>query len=110
MELTFSSAEFLVLLFPLQGKQLGKDDERDLFPEALRLIRQCNPKAVMLENVRGFLGNNFEEYRSELKTKLLRMGYTADWQLLNASDFGVSQLRPRVVIVALRKDIASHFY
>lgn len=96
--------------FSIAGKQLGKDDERDLFPEALRLIRQCNPKAVMLENVRGFLGNNFEEYRSELKTKLLRMGYTADWQLLNASDFGVSQLRPRVVIVALRKDIASHFH
>lgn len=96
--------------FSIAGKQLGKDDERDLFPEALRLIKQCNPKAVMLENVRGFLGTNFEEYRAHLKAKLSRMGYRTDWQLLNASDFGVSQLRPRVVIVALRKDIAPHFH
>lgn len=95
--------------FSIAGKQLGKDDERDLFPEALRLIKQCNPKAVMLENVRGFLGSNFEEYRAQLKAKLSRMGYRTDWQLLNASDFGVPQLRPRVVIVALRKDIAPYF-
>lgn len=96
--------------FSIAGKQLGKDDERDLFPDALRLIKQCNPKAVMLENVRGFLGSNFEEYRAQLKARLSRMGYRTDWQLLNASDFGVSQLRPRVVIVALRKDIAPHFH
>ncbi|MBK1833037.1 DNA cytosine methyltransferase [Roseibacillus ishigakijimensis] len=95
--------------FSIAGKQLGKDDERDLFPEALRLIKQCHPKAVMLENVRGFLASNFDEYRAHLKGKLSRMGYRTDWQLLNASDFGVSQLRPRVVIVALRKDIAPHF-
>jgi site-specific DNA-cytosine methylase len=39
--------------FSVAGKQLGQDDERDLFPEALRLVWECNPKAVMLENVRG---------------------------------------------------------
>ena len=37
------------------------------------------------------------------------MGYHAEWRLLNASDFGVPQLRPRVVILALRKDISEHF-
>ena len=41
--------------FSAAGKQLGKDDERDLFPEAIRLIREIEPKAVMLENVRGIL-------------------------------------------------------
>jgi len=40
--------------FSVAGKQLGRDDERDLFPEALRLVRECSPKAVMLENVRGY--------------------------------------------------------
>ena len=40
--------------FSKAGKQLGKADERDLFPEALRLIGECKPRAVMLENVRGF--------------------------------------------------------
>ena len=36
--------------FSIAGKQLGHLDERDLFPEALRLVKECNPKAVMLEN------------------------------------------------------------
>lgn len=95
--------------FSKAGKQLGKDDERDLFPEALRLVDEIRPKAVMLENVRGFLDAIFEDYRLKLKRKLQRMGYVVDWRLLNASDFGVSQLRPRVVIVAIKKEFANGF-
>lgn len=90
--------------FSKAGKQLGKDDERDLFPEALRLVEEMKPRAVMLENVRGFLDSTFAEYRENLKKQLADMGYVTDWRLLNASDFGVSQLRPRVVIVALRPE------
>src|SRR5690606_36945895 len=41
--------------FSKAGKQLGADDERDLFPEALRIVDECRPQAVMLENVRGLL-------------------------------------------------------
>lgn len=96
--------------FSKAGKQLGSEDERDLFPEALRLVDECRPKAVMLENVRGFLDAVFTDYRIGLKKDLKAMGYEASWHLLNASDFGVPQLRPRVVVVAIRKDIASHFY
>ena len=44
--------------FSIAGKQLGHLDDRDLFPEALRLVKECNPKAVMLENVRGLLDIN----------------------------------------------------
>lgn len=95
--------------FSVAGKQLGAKDERDLFPEALRLVDEVRPRAVMLENVRGFLGAVFEDYRERLKRQLKRMDYEADWRLLNASDFGVPQLRPRVVIVAIRKDIANLF-
>src|SRR5688500_839303 len=40
--------------FSIAGKQLGRDDERDLFPQALRLVRATNPRAVLLENVKGF--------------------------------------------------------
>ena len=50
--------------FSKASKQLGKDDERDLFPEALRLVEEIKPKAVMLENVRGFLDPKFEDYRN----------------------------------------------
>lgn len=95
--------------FSKAGKQLGKEDDRDLFPEALRLVDECKPRAVMLENVRGFLDAVFEDYRGNLKRQLEKMGYVADWRLLNASDFGVSQLRPRVVIVAIQKDLAGSF-
>lgn len=95
--------------FSKAGKQLGKNDERDLFPAAIRLVDEIRPKAIMLENVRGFLDAVFEDYRLNLKKQLEKLGYTADWRLLNASDYGVSQLRPRVVILALRNDIANSF-
>ncbi|MEM9156371.1 MAG: DNA cytosine methyltransferase [Cyanobacteria bacterium P01_F01_bin.33] len=95
--------------FSKAGKQLGAEDERDLFPEAIRIVRECQPKAVMLENVRGFLDAVFDDYRRKLKRKLQRMGYVTDWRILNASDYGVPQLRPRVVIVAMRKDVAPFF-
>lgn len=88
--------------FSVAGKQLGHKDERNLFPTAIDLIDQINPKAVMIENVRGFLDAVFEDYRAQLKRQLKKLGYTADWRLLNASEYGVPQLRPRVVIVALK--------
>jgi len=96
--------------FSKAGKQLGPEDERDLFPEALRLVDECRPKAVMLENVRGFLDAVFTDYRMSLKKELNALGYQTSWHLLNASDYGVPQLRPRVVVVAIRKDLAKNFF
>ncbi len=95
--------------FSVAGKQLGDLDERNLFPAALRLIDEMRPKAVMIENVRGFLSAVFDDYRTLLKSQLDQLGYHTEWRLLNASDFGVPQLRPRVVIVAIRKDLADVF-
>lgn len=95
--------------FSVAGKQLGERDERNLFPAAIRLIDEIRPKAVMIENVRGFLSPVFEDYRLFLKSEFKKLGYTIDWRLLNSSDFGVPQLRPRVVIVALRNDLVDAF-
>ena len=95
--------------FSIAGKQLGDLDERNLFPAALRLIDEIKPKAVMIENVRGFLSPVFEEYRLHLKAEFKKLGYVVDWRLLNASDFGVPQLRPRVVIVALKREYTDGF-
>ncbi|MBZ0129969.1 MAG: DNA cytosine methyltransferase [Rhodobacteraceae bacterium] len=96
--------------FSKAGKQLGSADERDLFPQALRVVDEVRPKAVMLENVRGFMDAVFHDYRQKLKAQFRKLGYTfADWHLYNASDFGVSQLRPRVVIVAVREEFADKF-
>lgn len=95
--------------FSIAGRQLGEKDERNLFPAAIRLIDEIRPKAVMIENVRGFLSPIFEDYRLFLKSEFRKLGYTIDWRLLNSSDFGVPQLRPRVVIVALRNDLVDAF-
>ena len=95
--------------FSKAGKQLGNKDDRDLFPEAIRLVSECKPQAVMLENVRGLLGSVFDEYRAKIITDLRKLGYIAEWRLLNANDFGVPQLRPRVVFVALEKSAAEYF-
>jgi DNA (cytosine-5)-methyltransferase 1 len=95
--------------FSVAGKQLGADDERNLFPAALRLVDEIRPRAIMIENVRGFLDAVFEDYRENLRLQLRKLGYHADWRLLNASDFGVPQLRPRVAIIALRTEIADKF-
>ena len=95
--------------FSVAGKQLGDADERNLFPPALRVIDETRPQAVMIENVRGFLDAVFADYRKQLKLQLSKLGYHTDWHLFNASDFGVPQLRPRVVIVAIRKELVEHF-
>ncbi len=95
--------------FSLAGHQLGKDDERDLFPEMLRLAEEIRPKAVMIENVRGLMDSKFDAYRDDITGRLASAGYNVHMKLLNSSDYGVSQLRPRVVIVGIRTDIEDTF-
>jgi DNA (cytosine-5)-methyltransferase 1 len=95
--------------FSIAGKQLGQKDERDLFPEALRLVEEANPAAVLLENVPGFAMTRFDKYRNRLLAKLDKLGYWADWRVLNACSFGVAQLRPRFVLVAIRRRYAGGF-
>lgn len=95
--------------FSVASKQLGKDDERDLFPEAIRLVEEIKPRAVMFENVRGFLDPKFTEYREYILESIKHLGYKVQIKLLNASDYDVPQLRPRVVIVGIRNDIKSEF-
>ena len=95
--------------FSKAGKQLGANDERDLFPQAIRIVDETRPQAVMLENVRGLFDAVFVDYRQKIARQLQALGYWTDWHLFNAADFGVCQLRPRVVFVAVRKDIAPYF-
>jgi DNA (cytosine-5)-methyltransferase 1 len=95
--------------FSKAGKQLGQNDERDLFPHALRVVSEVKPKAVMFENVRGLLDPKFDDYRDLIAKQLSQMGYKSEWKLFNASDFGTPQLRPRVVLVALKNSYWRHF-
>jgi DNA (cytosine-5)-methyltransferase 1 len=95
--------------FSKAGKQLGSDDERDLFPTALEIVRKVRPRAVLLENVAGLMDAKFLLYRQQIKNELQKLGYASDWQLLNASEFGVPQLRPRFILVALESAAFKYF-
>lgn len=95
--------------FSIAGKQLGSSDERDLFAWAIELCGRMRPKALLLENVRGLSTNRFAGYRQAVLDKLHEFGYIAFWKLLNTSDYGVPQLRPRFVLVALLPEYAKYF-
>jgi len=91
--------------FPCQpystaGKRLGKEDERHLWPEMLRVIRECAPRYVVGENVRGLVSWNgglvFEEVCADLEAE----GYTVQPFLLPAAGVGAPHRRDRIWFVA----------
>ena len=95
--------------FSIAGKQLGADDERDMFPTALALINGAKPRAVLLENVQGLASAKFSSYRKDLERKLWKLGYQPEWRVLQAADFGVPQLRPRFILIGLRQEDHDRF-
>lgn len=96
--------------FSMAGKQLGNNDPRDLFPAALRLVDEIRPRAVMLENVQGLSQAKFEPYRKSILDRLHKLGYRTTWRTVQASDFGVPQLRPRFILVAMRRKDFPRFH
>jgi DNA (cytosine-5)-methyltransferase 1 len=95
--------------FSVAGKQLGQHDERDLFPQALRLAEQISPRTVLLENVPGLAARRFDGYRAQILRRLHGLGYETWWQLVQASQHGVPQLRSRFVLVAIKPPWAGRF-
>jgi len=124
--------------FSIGGKHQGNTDERNMFPEAIRAVREIRPKAFIFENVKGLLRKNFTNYFHYILNQLryptiarigdeewtdhqarLEQAYTADYfddlhyrvvpKLLNAADYGVPQRRERVFLVGIRSDIHAEF-
>ncbi|GAA3533963.1 DNA (cytosine-5-)-methyltransferase [Amycolatopsis ultiminotia] len=95
--------------FTIAGKQLGASDERDLFAWAVEQVGALEPQAVLLENVRGLSLPRFAGYRQHVLDRLTDFGYAAEWRLLNASDYGVPQLRPRFVLIAMKSEHMANF-
>lgn len=121
--------------FSLGGRHRGDRDERNMFPALIAAVRATGPKAVLIENVRGLARESFRPYleyiidqlripelgasngeiwrhhhrRLRRQLKLARdsgLRYHVDWRLLNAANFGVPQSRQRVIIQAIRTDVA----
>jgi DNA (cytosine-5)-methyltransferase 1 len=115
--------------FGIGGKKLGNADDRDMWPEAIRAVREVNPRLFLFENVRNLAGPRFRPYldwivahlerpsivrkagesNNEHKARLLdsdvRREYEVSWQLVNAADFGAAQIRHRVLIFGARSDL-----
>jgi DNA (cytosine-5)-methyltransferase 1 len=80
-----------------------------LFAWAIELCSTIQPRALLLENVRGLSLPRFAAYRQRVLDRLAEIGYATDWRLLHASDYGVPQLRPRFVLVAMRPTDFAYF-
>lgn len=119
--------------FSLGGKHQAYNDKRDMFPEAVRAVREVRPKVFIFENVRGLLRKSFSEYFNYILLQLQHpeiikaesmtwmehlallekhhtagredgLSYNVVFRLLNAADYGVPQIRQRVIIVGFRSD------
>lgn len=122
--------------FSMGGKHQAFLDERDMFPQAIRAIREIQPKAFVIENVRGLVRKTFQAYFSYIllqmsypllvsqpgeewevhheRIKLHRDAgiapeYIVEWKLINAADYGVPQQRWRVIFVGCRADQGVRF-
>ena len=120
--------------FSIGGKHRGFDDHRDMFPQAVRAVRELRPRAVIFENVKGLLRGAFAKYfeyiilqitypdiirgpredwtghlsrleRYHTKGRHDGLSYRVVFRLLNAADYGVPQRRERVFIVGFRSDL-----
>ncbi len=90
--------------FSVGGKQLGADDERDLLPWLVTTAVVTRPRALLIENVPGLARERFASYLKREVSLLRAVGYVADWRIIESYEFGVPQLRPRFVLVAMRPE------
>jgi len=99
--------------FPCQpfsnvGKRQGFADEKgrgNLFFNIAAIIKEKQPKAFFLENVRGLLSHDGGNTFLAIQKIIEELGYSFHWKLIKASDFNVPQHRPRVFMVGFRNDI-----
>jgi DNA (cytosine-5)-methyltransferase 1 len=119
--------------FSMGGRHKGYNDDRDMFPEAVRAVRELRPKAFIFENVKGLMRETFSDYFEYIHLQLtypsftrgkheswrehrgrLEKNHTARqdpseynviYRLLNAADYGVPQRRERVFLVGFRSDL-----
>ena len=97
--------------FPCQGFSVANtsrsvlDERNQLYKEYLRILQAKKPKFFVAENVKGILSIGKGEVIKAIVADFERAGYTVQYRLLNAADYGVPQTRQRVIIVGVRSDL-----
>lgn len=105
--------------FSIGGRHAGPEDERNMWPEALRAVRELAPRAFLFENVRGLLRPAFGDYLRSLTSSLRAPGavdrrsrtaehvaYHVAVGAVNAADYGAAQKRHRAIVMGIRTDVA----
>ena len=96
--------------FSFAGKKLGFEDTRGtLFHEFARCVKEINPKIFLAENVKGLVAHDKGRTLSTIIDVLEDLGYTTQYEVLNAAYHGVGQKRERIVIIGIRNDLDSQF-
>ncbi len=86
--------------FSISGKQKGFEDTRGtLIYKVLEIISHSHPKVVFLENVKHLVHHDKGKTLKIILENLKKLGYTVNWKILNATDFGVPQNRERIIII-----------
>lgn len=93
---------------PCQGMSLSGprkfDDPRNkLYLSYIRLVKEIQPKAFVIENVPGLVGLFGGQIKDSIIEKFTEMGYQIQYKILCAADYGVPQNRKRVVFVGIKK-------
>lgn len=95
--------------YSIEGFGRGKEDPRDLFPDAVRIVNEVRPKAFVFENVEGLLHGKHSDHIANILRGFRRAGYQTEIHRIQASDYGIAQVRRRVLIIGLRNDMADAF-
>ena len=99
-------AGFPCQAFSISGKQRGFEDSRGtLFFDVARIVKEKKPKVVFLENVKNFAAHDGGRTLQVVKNVMTDLGYTFNFKVLNAVDYGVPQKRERVYMVCFRNDL-----
>ena len=99
-------AGFPCQAFSISGKRLGFQDSRGtLFFDVARIVKEKRPKVVFMENVKNFASHDGGKTIAVVKATMEELGYTFDYKVLNAVDYGIPQKRERVYMVCFRNDI-----
>src|SRR5699024_3075847 len=95
--------------FSVAGKRGGFEDARGtLFFEVARIAKEKQPKALLLENVKGLVGHDKGKTLDTIIKTLNDIGYRVDFEVLNSKFFGVPQNRERIFIVDVREDLVDN--
>ena len=91
------------------GRPQHSDPRNHLYENFLRTIDHFQPKVAVMENVPGMLSHNGINVAEVVASSMDGLGFATSWALLDATDYGLPQIRKRLFFVGVRKDLGTQF-